>query len=150
MEATSNLQRLTLQGSPLFPHITFSTSVSDLGVMLNPELTFRNHKNLVARKCYHQLCQLQVVSCSLAHQPTPAFVHAFATSLIDCCRFRWLVPWSEFYVRLPVLLGGYPSCFHHCLHVQRATLAAYNSENTVSYHCDGLPVCPSMCPLLPL
>jgi len=37
------------------------------------------------RKCYYQLRQLRVVSCSLAHQSTLALVHAFVTSRTQCC-----------------------------------------------------------------
>src|SRR6218665_1440687 len=36
--------------SSLFPHITLSTSVRNLGVMPDPELTFSHHRNLVERK----------------------------------------------------------------------------------------------------
>src|SRR6218665_2507025 len=74
-----------LRLSYLFPHITFSTCVHNLGVMLDPELTFSHHINLVARKCYYQLRQLWVVSRSLTHQSTFTLVHAFVTSRIDCC-----------------------------------------------------------------
>src|SRR6218665_2065006 len=41
--------------------------------------------NLIARKCYYQLCQLRVVSRSLTYQSRLTLVHAFVTSLIDCC-----------------------------------------------------------------
>jgi len=41
-----------LKISSLFLHITFSTCVRNLGVMLDPELTFSHRINLVARKCY--------------------------------------------------------------------------------------------------
>src|SRR6218665_534710 len=54
--------------SSLFPHIAFSTCVRDLGAMLDSELTFSHHVNLIARKCYYQLRQLRVVSRSLTHQ----------------------------------------------------------------------------------
>src|SRR6218665_1809742 len=37
--------------SSLFPHIAFSTCVRDLGAMLDSELTFSHHINLIARKC---------------------------------------------------------------------------------------------------
>ena len=37
--------------SSLFPHIIFSTSVRDIGVMLDPELTFSQRINLVGCKC---------------------------------------------------------------------------------------------------
>jgi len=71
--------------SSLFPRITFSTCVRDLGVMLDPELTFSHHINLVARKCYYQLHQLRVVFRSLTHQSTLTLVHAFVTSRFDSC-----------------------------------------------------------------
>src|SRR6218665_3378389 len=71
--------------SSLFPHITFSTCVRDLGAMLDSELTFSHHINLIARKCYYQLRQLRVVFRSLTHQSRLTLVHAFVTSRIDCC-----------------------------------------------------------------
>ena len=52
--------------------------------------------------------------------------------------------WTEFYVRLPVLLGDVQVFFHQCLHAWCTILAAYLSADTVSYHCDGLSLCPSM------
>src|SRR6218665_3163669 len=82
--------------------------------MLDSELTFSHHINLIARKCYYQLRQLRVVSRSLTHQSRLTIVHAFVTSRIDCCcsllaglplGTNWL-GWTEFCVRLPVLLGG--------------------------------------------
>src|SRR6218665_3056912 len=71
--------------SSLFRHITFSTCVHDLGAMLDSELTFSHHINLIARKCYYQLRQIRVVSRSLTHQSRLTLVHAFVTSRIDCC-----------------------------------------------------------------
>src|SRR6218665_3718889 len=82
---TGSSRRSTVKGSPLFPHITFSTCVRDLGAMLDSELTFSHHINLIARKCYYQLRQLWVVSRSLTHQSRLTLVHAFVTSRIDCC-----------------------------------------------------------------
>src|SRR6218665_2480546 len=117
-----------LRLSFLFPRITFSTCARDFGVMLDPELTFSHHINLVARKCYYQLRQLRVVSRSLTHQSTLSLVHAFVTSRIDCC--------SSLLVELPSVGASSafscPSCwrtaqvfFYHCLHARCATLAAY-------------------------
>src|SRR6218665_1402513 len=40
--------------------------------------------------------------------------------------------------------------FHHSLHARCTALAAYLSADAVSYHCNGLPLCPSLRPLLPL
>src|SRR6218665_199195 len=57
----------------------------DLGFMLNPELTFSQHINLIERKCYYQPRQLRVVSRSLTHQSTLTLIPAFVTNRIDCC-----------------------------------------------------------------
>src|SRR6218665_1311807 len=75
-----------------------------------------HHRNLIARKCYYQPCQLLVVSRSPTYQSRLTFVHVFVTSGIDCCNtllsglppVPWL-GWTEFCVRLPVLLWGGPS-----------------------------------------
>ena len=69
----------------LFPHITFSVTVRDLGLTLDSELTLSQHVNLVARSCYYQLRQLRVVSRSLSHDAVVVLVHAFVTSRIDNC-----------------------------------------------------------------
>src|SRR5688572_6839953 len=69
----------------LFPHITFSLTVRDLGLSLDSELTLSQHVNLVARSCYYQLRQLRVVSRSLSHDAVVVLVHAFVTSRIDNC-----------------------------------------------------------------
>ena len=63
-----------LRLSSLFPHITFSTCVRDLGVMLDPELIFSHDINLVARKSYYQLCQFRV-SHSLTNPLLPLSTH---------------------------------------------------------------------------
>src|SRR6218665_3339123 len=117
--------------------------------MLDSELTFSHHINLIARKCYYQLRQLRVVSRSLTHQSRLTLVHAFVTSRIDCCCSLLaglgflLVPWlgtlarTEFCVRLPVLLGGCPSFLPSlptCVMYYIACLPACLLEDTVFYH----------------
>ena len=66
----------------VFPEITFSLTVRDLGVTLDQELSFSQHVNLVSRSCYYQLRQLRLVSRSLSHDAV-VLVHAFVTSRID-------------------------------------------------------------------
>src|SRR5688572_18540870 len=73
--------RITL----LFPHITFSLTVRDLGLSLDSELTLSQHVNSIARSCYYQLRQLRVVSRSLSHDAVVVLVHAFVTSRVDHC-----------------------------------------------------------------
>src|SRR6218665_3097067 len=66
-----------------FPHVAFSTTVRDLGLTLDPELSFSEHVNLITRSCYYQLRQLRVVKRSHSHDAAVVLVHAFITSRID-------------------------------------------------------------------
>jgi hypothetical protein len=76
-----------------FPQFTFSTSVRDLGVTLDQELTFACHISQLCRSCYYQLRQLRVVSRSLTHDATATLVHSFVITRIDYC--------SSLYIGLP-------------------------------------------------
>ena len=69
----------------LYPHLTFSLTVQDLGVTLDCELTLSQHVSQIDRGCYYQLRQLRVVSRSLSHDAVVVLVHAFVTSRIDHC-----------------------------------------------------------------
>src|SRR6218665_696780 len=66
-----------------FPHVPFSTTVRDLGLTLDQELSFSDHVNLITRSCYYQLRQLRVVMRSLSHDAAVVLVHAFVTSRTD-------------------------------------------------------------------
>jgi len=68
-----------------YPNFTFSTSVRDLGVTLDQELTFTRHINLLCRSCYYQLRQLKVISRSLSPSAASTLVHAFVVSRLDYC-----------------------------------------------------------------
>jgi hypothetical protein len=111
-----------------FPHFVFSTSVRNLGVVLDQELTFSEHLNLLSRVCFFQLRQLRVISRSLSPNAALALVHAFVCSRIDYC--------SAIYVGLPLeriaqlqrvlraaarLIGGF-SKFDHVSHFMRDVL----------------------------
>jgi len=65
-----------------------------------------------------------------------------------------LVPWpgwTEFWARLPDLLGRGLSKFSYItVHMRDVLHWLHFSADTVSYHCNGLPLCPSLHPLLPL
>jgi hypothetical protein len=80
--------------STFFPHFVFSTSVRNLGVVLDMELTFSEHLNLLCRACFYQLRQIRVISRSLSLNASHALVHAFVCSRIDYC--------SSIYVGLPL------------------------------------------------
>jgi hypothetical protein len=81
-----------------FPLFSFSTSVRDLGVILDQELTFTQHANAVSRSCFYQLRQLRVISRSLTPSAAATLVHAFVTSRLDYC--------SSIYAGLPQVQIG--------------------------------------------
>jgi len=68
-----------------FPHYAFSTTVRDLGVQLDQELTFTPHLHRLARDCYYQLRQLRTVTRSLTSAAKLTLVHAFITARLDYC-----------------------------------------------------------------
>ena len=111
-----------------FPNFVFSTSVRNLGVVLDQELTFSEHLNLLCRACFFQLRQLRVISRSLSPNAALTVVHAFVCSRIDYC--------STIYAGLPLgriaqvervlraaarLVGGF-SKFDHISHYMRDVL----------------------------
>ena len=71
--------------STAFPLFSFSTSVRDLGVILDQELSFTKHINSVTRSCFYQLRQLRVISRSLSSNAAAILVHAFISSRLDYC-----------------------------------------------------------------
>src|SRR5688572_32821626 len=79
--------------STQFPLFTFCTSVRDLGVILDQELTFTQHVNSVSRSCFYQLRQLRVISRTLTPSAAATLVHAFVRSeerrVGKECRSRW-------------------------------------------------------------
>src|SRR6218665_217961 len=64
-----------------FPHVAFSTTVRDLGMTLDQELSFSEHVNLITRS-YYQLRQLRVVMSPLSHDAAVVLVHSFLTTII--------------------------------------------------------------------
>src|SRR6218665_417578 len=67
------------------PNFTFSSSVCDLGVTLDSELTFADHISLLTRSCYYQLRRLRAIIRSVSAKVFSTIVHAFVCSRIDYC-----------------------------------------------------------------
>src|ERR1043165_10010008 len=69
-----------------FPHYVFSTTVRDLGVQRDQELTFAPHLHRLARDCsYYQLHRLRTVTRSLTSAAKLTLVHSFITTRLDYC-----------------------------------------------------------------
>jgi hypothetical protein len=62
-----------------------ATSVRDLGVILDRELSMRRHINKVASICYFHLRRLKTVRRTLGEKTTTSLVTAFVTSRLDYC-----------------------------------------------------------------
>src|SRR6218665_605271 len=67
-----------------FPTFVFSTSVRDLGVILDQELSFVQHITALTRSCFYHLRQLRLVSRSLSASSTATLVHCYEYSLPPC------------------------------------------------------------------
>ena len=67
-----------------FPHFTLSSTVRDLGVTLDQELTLAPHIHSLCRVCYY-MYQLRTVSRSLTSTAAATLVHSFVTSRLDYC-----------------------------------------------------------------
>src|SRR6218665_1482968 len=68
-----------------FPDFTFSSSVRDLGVTLDSELTFADHISLLTRSCYYQPRRLRAIRRSVSPKVFLTIVHAFICTCIDYC-----------------------------------------------------------------
>src|SRR6218665_164771 len=68
-----------------FPNYTFSSSVRDLGIILDQALTFAPHLNRLSRDCFYQLRQLRTVARSLSSGAAATLVHSFITIRLDYC-----------------------------------------------------------------
>jgi hypothetical protein len=65
--------------------VRFSDTVSDLGVMVDSQLTMADHVAAVCRSCFFQLRQLRTIRSSLTIDATKTLVNAFVSSRLDYC-----------------------------------------------------------------
>src|SRR5688572_22967713 len=66
-----------------FPNMHFSSSVRDLGFILDPVLSLSDHVNSVSRSCFYYLRQLRAIRQSLPLHAITTLVHALICSRID-------------------------------------------------------------------
>ena len=77
----------------LYPSLSFSHVVRNLGVHLDSALTFSHHFSLLTRSCYFHLRRLRVIRRSVSCDVLQTLIHAFVTNRIDYC--------SSIYIGLP-------------------------------------------------
>src|SRR6218665_3576959 len=68
-----------------FPSFTYSSSVRDLGVILDSSLTFSDHILTSTRSCYFHLRRLRAIRRSITPTVFATILHAFICSRIDYC-----------------------------------------------------------------
>ena len=65
--------------------VRFQSSVVDLGVVLDSNLSMRDHVSRLCRTSYYQLRQLRVIRKSLTTRACTQLVHALVNSRLDYC-----------------------------------------------------------------
>ena len=65
--------------------VSLKSSVNNLGVIFDSQLSMRDHVRHVCRSCFYQLRQLRVVRRSLTFEASAQLVHAFINSRLDYC-----------------------------------------------------------------
>ena len=65
--------------------VRFQSSVVDLGVVLDSNLSMRDHVSRLCRTSYYQLRQLRVIRRSLTTRACTQLVHALVNSRLDYC-----------------------------------------------------------------
>ena len=109
-----------------FPLISFSTSVRDLGVILDQELTFTKHLSSLSRSCFYHLRQLRVVARSLSTSAASTLIHAFVCSRLDYC--------SSLYTGLPqVRLSSLERVFRSAARLV-GSIPRYGSVSSYMHH----------------
>jgi len=80
------LDKLTVTDLQLLSaRVSFSTTVSDLGVLIDSQLSMSDYVASRCRSCFFQLRQLRQVRSSLTEEATKTLVHAFISSRLDYC-----------------------------------------------------------------
>ena len=65
--------------------VEFSTTVKDLGVVLDSQLTMADHIAALSRSCFFYIRQLRSIRKSLTTDAMKTLVYAFVSSRIDYC-----------------------------------------------------------------
>ena len=115
------------------------TSVRDLGVILDQELSFDEHVTALTRSCFYHLRQLRVVSRSLSGSSTATLVHAFIVNRLDHCsslncglpQVR-LQPLDGVLRTAARMIGGVPK-FGHISEFMRVTLRWLSVRQRIHY-----------------
>jgi len=69
----------------LSPTVRFSTAVSDLGALVDSQLSVADHVASLSHTCLFQLRQLRLVWSSMNEESAKTLVHAFVSSRLDYC-----------------------------------------------------------------
>ena len=108
----------TTELSLLSARVQFSTTLPDLGVLIDGQLSMADHVASLCRSCFFQLRQLRLVRSSLTPDAAKTLGHAFISSRLDYCNSllyarNWLIIITIF-----IIINGFCSSrFHRLMHI---------------------------------
>ena len=88
INATCSFGPIVVNGEVVRPSLT----VRDLGVIIDPAISFADHVAGLARNCYFQIRQLRSIRRSLTIESCHALVRAMVLSRLDYWRSTWRGP----------------------------------------------------------
>ena len=80
-----DISEITIRSS----RISLSKTVSDLGVLIDGQLTMADHITSLCRSCFFQLRQILTIKRSLTMDAKKSLVNAFVCSRLDYCNSLW-------------------------------------------------------------
>ena len=85
-EILQQLQKVSVNAVHLGTDVVnFQTTVGNLGVTIDSQMTMTAHVRRICRTSFYQLHQLRTVRRSLSSGACTTLVHAFVTSRLDYC-----------------------------------------------------------------
>jgi len=79
------LEPHTRSTPPLYQAITFSSTVTNLGVRFDPQLTFNEHIKYICKTSFNHLQNISKLRPLLTFSDAEKLVHAFISTKLDYC-----------------------------------------------------------------
>ena len=138
--------------SPIMTHsaqVKPSTSVRDLGIVIDRHLTMREHINIICRNASLALRRIGKIRSFLNKATTEILVHAFVTSLLDNCNsLLYGVPDQRLNKTTKNPKLSSKACLKieeaepHHPHSRRTSLAPHQSKNPIQDYSPHIQRCP--------
>ena len=131
----------------LSANILFSTTVSNLGVHLDSQLTMQDHVAAMCRSCFFQLRQLRTIRSSLTTDAAKTLAQAFVGGRLDYCNSLLYGVSEELLRRLQSIQNGGGTVYHwysairsHYASVAQPSLVASATKDNFQDRHSDVPV----------